>query len=135
MRKAILIYLLQSLLISLLLATSYFIFVQLGYPQLKSNAVYLLIVFLFIINAGFHIFLVYSSEKSSESFTRRFLASTMIKIFIYILFILLAVFSGITQIKVFLVSFLIFYVTFFIHEISSILQYLKKFNNNRFKSK
>jgi hypothetical protein len=135
MRKAIQNYLLQSALISFILAFIYYLLVRFGFPQLQTNSVYLEIALLFLVNGGFHIFLVYASESKTNTFIQRFLASTMIKLFIYIVFILAFVFSGIHLIKVFLVSFLICYVVFFIHEISSILQYLKKIDHNRFKSK
>lgn len=135
MPKAVINYLYQSIIISVILSITYYLFTHFFFPSYYSVWVYFIILTLFLINAGVFSYLVFTSYNNSEAFTRRFLASTMLKIFAYLIFILAVVFSGIPQIKVFLVAFLLFYVVFTFHEISSILQHLKKISSNRFKSK
>lgn len=135
MRKAILQYSLQAILVSILLALSYFLFCEFGFPQFQTNAIYIVIISLFIINAGFHSYSVYTIHYKNEAFNRRFLASTMLKILIYLIIILIMIFTGQPNIKIILVAFLLFYIVYTIHEISSILQYLKKNSSQHIKSK
>lgn len=135
MRKAILNYILQSFTISIVLAGSYYLFHKYGFPQFFTSSVYLLIGVLFIINCLFHAFLTHTAVNKSSAFIRYFLASTMLKLFVYIIIILLMVFLGTPLIKVFLVAFLMFYFVYTAHEVFSILQFLKKNSSQHAKSK
>ncbi len=135
MRKAISSYIFQSLIISVILALSYFIFCKFGYPDLYTPKVYFLIAILFTINCLFHSYFVYTILEKNEAFVRRFLASTMLKLLIYLTIIVIMIFTSQALIKVILVSFLILYMVYTAHEIYSILEFLKKNNSQRVKSK
>lgn len=135
MRKAFLIYLFQISAISIILSFSAYFFFTYGYPSLKTNSVYWLIGIFFSVNLGFHSLLLFTAEKKSEAFIRRFLAATVIKLFVYLIFILVFIFGGAQNPKVFLISFLILYLIYTSHEVTAILSYLKKFDNNSSKSK
>lgn len=135
MRKALLGYLSQSLIISLLLAIAYFVFYKYGFSNLYTGSVFLVIALLFVVNGIFHSYFVHTVVNKNEAFVRRFLASTMLKLLLYLSFLLIMIFTGQPQIKVILVSFLIFYLVFTAHEIYSILEFLKKNSSQRVKSK
>jgi hypothetical protein len=135
MRKAILDYIWQSVLIGIMLSVAYYLFCAYGYPQLYTKSIFLLVVTLLVINIGFHSYFVYTAIKKNEAFVRVFLASTMLKLMIYLGFLLFMIFTGQAQIKVVLVSFLFFYFVFTTHEISTILRFLKKNSSAGVKSK
>lgn len=135
MRKALLGYLSQSLVISVLLAVAYFVFYTYGFPNLYTKSIFLVIALLFVINGIFHGYFVHTVVYKNEAFVRRFLASTMLKLLLYLSILLIMIFTGQPQIKVILVSFLIFYLVFTAHEIYSIMEFLKKNGSQRVKSK
>lgn len=135
MHKATLGYIFQSFLISLLLAGSYYIFCRFGFPHLQTNVVYTIIGILFFINAMFHCYFVNTIIHKNEAFVRRFLASTMLKLLIYLAVLLILIFTGQNLIKVILVSFLVFYIVFTAHEIYSIMDFLKKNSSQGARSK
>jgi hypothetical protein len=135
MRKAILGYSLQSMVISFVLAISYFVFYKYGFPQFYTPFVFVLIGLLFAINVVFHSFFVHTVVKKNEAFVRRYLASTMLKLLVYLAVILVMIFSGQPRIKIILISFLVFYIVFTVHEIYTILEFLKKNSSQNVKSK
>lgn len=135
MFKAILGYSLQSIGISILLGLGYFMFCKYGFPQFYTPNVYLIILFLFLVNALFHSYFVQTVIKKNEAFVRRYLASTMLKLLIYLSILLLMIFTGQALIKVIIVSFLLFYIVFTAHEIFTIMEFLKKNSSQHVKSK
>lgn len=135
MQKAIVNYILQSLIITFLLSIGYYLFYTYGAPQLYTGNVYLVIGILFFVNIIFHSFFIQTIIKKNEAFVRRFLASTMLKLMIYLISLLIMIFIGLALIKVILISFLICYFVYTAHEISSILNFLKKNSSQHVKSK
>lgn len=135
MRKAILGYILQSFVISLVLALSYFSFYTYGYPQFYSPSIYYLIAVVFAVNVSFHSFLVYTAQKNNQAFVRRFLASTMLKLLVYLMVMLVLILIGTLNMKVVLICFLLLYIVFTVHEIYSIMEFLKKNGSQQIKSK
>ncbi len=135
MRKAILGYIFQSLVISLVLALSYFSFYTYGYPQFYTPAVYILIAVVFAVNVLFHSFLIYTAQKNNQAFVRRFLASTMLKLLVYLMVMLVMILIGNPQMKIVLISFLLMYIVFTVHEVYSIMEFLKKNGSQQIKSK
>lgn len=135
MRKAILGYIFQSLVISLVLALSYFSFYTYGYPQFYTASIYYLIAIVFAVNVLFHSFLVYTAQKNNQAFVRRFLASTMLKLLVYLMVMLVMILFGNPQMKIVLISFLLMYIVFTVHEVYSIMEFLKKNGSQQIKSK
>lgn len=135
MRKAILGYIFQSLVISFVLALSYFSFYTYGYPQFYTASIYYLIAIVFAVNVLFHSFLVYTAQKNNQAFVRRFLASTMLKLLVYLMVMLVMMLFGNPQMKIVLISFLILYIVFTVHEVYSIMEFLKKNGSQQIKSK
>lgn len=135
MRKAILGYFFQSLVISLVLALSYFSFYTYGYPQFYTASIYYLIAIVFAVNVLFHSFLVYTAQKNNQAFVRRFLASTMLKLLVYLMVMLVMILFGNPQMKIVLISFLLMYIVFTVHEVYSIMEFLKKNGSQQIKSK
>lgn len=135
MRNAILGYFSQSLVISVLLAVSYFYLSTYVYPQLYTPSFFYIIGIVFLVNLAFHSFLVYTAAQNNKAFVRRFLASTMLKLLVYLTVILVMIFAGNPRIKVVLVGFLLLYIVFTVHEIYSIMEFLKKNGSQQTKSK
>jgi hypothetical protein len=135
MRKAIQGYVLQSLSISLILIIAYYLFGVYGFPQFYTKVVYFVIGAIFLINCAFHAFLVRTATSKGSAFIRYYLASTMFRLLIYIVIILVMIFLAVPLLKVILVSFLFFYIVYTSHEVFSMLQFLKKNSTHDAKSK
>jgi hypothetical protein len=135
MRKAILGYIFQSIVISLILALSYFSFYTYGYPHFYTASIFYLIAIVYLVNVGFHSFLVVTAVKDNQAFVRRFLASTMLKLLVYLIILLTMILVGTPQMKIVLLSFLVLYIVFTVHEVYSIMDFLKKNGAHQIKSK
>lgn len=135
MRKAILGYIVQSLIISCILAIAYIILYNYGFPHLYTGSMFILIGILFTVNVLFHSYLINTLIHNSQAFVRRFLALTMLKLLVYLAIILIMIFAKVPNIKIVLVGFLIFYLVYTGHEIYSLMEYLKKNGSQHVKSK
>ena len=70
--------------------TGHYLFNNVLSPYYFKLFPYLVLSF-FLINTGFFIFFFYSLNKSNAQFTRNFMASTVIKTMIYLIFVLVYV--------------------------------------------
>ncbi len=82
--------------------------------------------FLFAVTIIVHIYLVRASKNDARKFTGRYLGAMGLKIFIYIVFMVLFLVLEMEHAIPFLVSFLVSYAAFTLVEIISILKYLKR---------
>ena len=83
-------------------------------------------VFLLVVTAGVHIFLIRASENDPRKFTSKYLGAMGLKMFIYLVFLVVFLFIDTARAVPFLVSFLVTYAAFTIYEVLSILNFLKK---------
>jgi hypothetical protein len=95
----------------------------------------MLIGILFAVNVIFHSYLINTLINNNQAFVRRFLASTMLKLLVYLVIILIMIFAGTPQIKIVLVGFLVFYIVYTAHEIYTLMEFLKKNGSQHVKSK
>lgn len=84
--------------------------------------------FLLLVTLLVHIYLVRASENDTRKFTAKYLGAMGLKMFIYLIFLIVFLFIDTTRAIPFLVSFLITYAAFTAYEVISILNYLKKDN-------
>lgn len=84
--------------------------------------------FLLLVTLLVHIYLVRASENDTRKFTAKYLGAMGLKMFIYLIFLVVFLFIDIARAVPFLVSFLITYAAFTAYEVISILNYLKKDN-------
>jgi hypothetical protein len=82
--------------------------------------------FLLVVTVLVHVYLIKSSEKNPRKFTSKYLGAMGLKMFIYLLFLVVFLFIDTTRAVPFLVSFLVTYMVFTLYEVISILNYLKK---------
>ena len=82
--------------------------------------------FLLVVTILVHAYLVKASENDPRKFTSKYLGAMGLKMFIYLVFLVLILFIDTAHAIPFLVSFLVTYAAFTIYEIISILNYLKK---------
>lgn len=82
--------------------------------------------FLLLVTLLAHIYLVRASENDTRKFTAKYLGAMGLKMFIYLIFLVVFLFIDIARAVPFLVSFLITYAAFTAYEVISILNYLKK---------
>jgi hypothetical protein len=82
--------------------------------------------FLFIVTILVHSYLVRASENDPRRFTSKYLGAMGLKMFIYLIFLVVFLFLDTGRAVPFLVSFLVTYAAFTIYEVISILNFLKK---------
>jgi len=82
--------------------------------------------FLLVVTFTVHIYLIKSSEKNPRKFTSKYLGAMGLKMFIYLVFLVVFLFIDTARAVPFLVSFLVTYAAFTLYEVISILNYLKK---------
>lgn len=73
-----------------------------------------------------HVYLIRSSENNPRKFTAKYLGAMGLKMFIYLVFLVVFLFIDRVHAIPFLVSFLVAYAAFTMYEVISILNFLKK---------
>lgn len=94
---------------------------QYYFPYFPAIPAFLLLVTLLV-----HVYLVRASENDTRKFTARYLGAMGLKMFIYIIFLVVFLLIDTARAVPFLVCFLVTYATFTAYEVISILNYLKK---------
>jgi hypothetical protein len=82
--------------------------------------------FLMLVTIMVHVYLIKSSENNPRKFTSKYLGAMGLKMFIYMIFLVVFLFIDTAHALPFLVSFLVTYAAFTLYEVISILNYLKK---------
>jgi len=82
--------------------------------------------FLLVVTFTVHVYLIRSSENNPRKFASKYLGAMGLKMFIYLLFLVVFLFIDTAHAIPFLVSFLVTYAAFTLYEIISILNFLKK---------
>ncbi len=82
--------------------------------------------FLLVVTFLVHVYLIRSSENNPRKFTAKYLGAMGLKMFIYLVFLVIFLFIDTVHTIPFLVSFLVTYAAFTMYEVISILNFLKK---------
>jgi hypothetical protein len=82
--------------------------------------------FLWVVTFLVHVYLIRSSENNPRKFTAKYLGAMGLKMFIYLVFLVVFLFIDRVHAIPFLVSFLVAYAAFTMYEVISILNFLKK---------
>lgn len=94
--------------------------------NLDLTPVYFVVLFVMVITILFHLYLLQVSKGDSKTFISKFMASSGVKLMIYLAVIVIYIVSYRLNAKVFLTSFLISYFVFSVIEVIFILTHLKK---------
>ena len=121
-RKFIITLLFIALIITLLgYGLFLFLIPQYYFPHFPVIPAFLLLVTIMV-----HVYLIKSSENNPRKFTSKYLGAMGLKMFIYLVFLVVFLFIDTAHAVPFLVSFLVTYAAFTLYEVISILNYLKK---------
>ncbi|MCK4856114.1 MAG: hypothetical protein KAT31_17670 [Bacteroidales bacterium] len=82
--------------------------------------------FLMLVTIMVHVYLIKSSENNPRKFTSKYLGAMGLKMFIYLVFLIVILLLDTAHAVPFLVSFLVSYAVFTLFEVISILNFLKK---------
>ena len=100
----------------LVLATTLVVLVFAGsrlYPvHINTSLLLVMILFLSIVTLGVHLTLLKVSEDKPQKFVRVFMIATMLKLLLYLIFVLAGAFLYREQAAAILISFLVFYLCF-----------------------
>ena len=83
-------------------------------------------VFLLAVTLLVHIYLIKDNENNPRKFTAKYLGAMGLKMFIYLVFLIVFLFLDTAHAVPFLVSFLVSYAAFTLYEVISIINFLKK---------
>ncbi len=105
-----------AILTLLLLTVGYFLFSIFNF---KSEYKYFLtlVLFFFFISFAFFIVVLKILKKDKKSFVRNYMAISILKVLIYLIFIFIILFFTKINLKIFLISFLIVYLTYTIFDV------------------
>jgi hypothetical protein len=121
-RKFIITMLFIALIITVLgYGLFHFLIPQYYFPHFPVIPAFLLLVTIMV-----HVYLIKSSENNPRKFTSKYLGAMGLKMFIYMIFLVVFLFIDRAHAVPFLVSFLVTYAAFTLYEVISILNYLKK---------
>ncbi len=81
-----------------------------------------------------HLLVVRASKLNTLKFSNAFMISVTLKLFIYILFMLIYLWIDHSQVVIFGITFLLLYLSYTIFEVAEILKYVKKSNNTPLKN-
>ncbi|KPL16126.1 MAG: hypothetical protein AMS23_06690 [Bacteroides sp. SM1_62] len=98
-----------------------FLVPQYYFPYFPAIPAFILMVTILV-----HAYLIKASENDPRKFTSKYLGATGLKMFIYLLFIVVFLFVDTTRAVPFLIIFLVTYAAFTLYEAISILNFLKK---------
>jgi hypothetical protein len=122
-QRKFIITLLILMVILLVLGYASFLFV---FPQHYFPHFPVIPAFLFVVTAVVHHYLIRASENDPRRFTSKYLGAMGLKMFLYLVFLVVFLFLDTLHAIPFLVSFLITYAAFTAYEVISILNFLKK---------
>jgi hypothetical protein len=94
--------------------------------QLNTAPVYFVVPFVMIITIIFHSYLLQATKGDAKAFIPKFMASSGIKLMLYLAVIVFYIVWYERDVKVFLTSFLISYIVFTFIEVVFILSHIKK---------
>ncbi len=80
---------------------------------------------LFVITIGVHQYLIIASQGDNKKFTYKYLGATGLKMFVYLILIVIYLLLDREHAVPFLICFLILYVFYSLFEVLSVLKYLK----------
>ena len=124
--NAFLKFLLSCLLLGVVCLTTAFLLQKYALPTRSFKGVYLIIPFVMLVTAIIHYVLLKASVSNPRTFIGKFVAFSGLKMFIFLIAILIYVFAVKNEVVIFMLGFLTTYFIFLVFEISAILKFLKK---------
>lgn len=122
-------FIIKILSFSLILSAISFVLFYLLIPQFYLQVFPFLIVFFVVLTIGMHLVLTRAGKKEIRQFSTYFMGSITAKLFIYLIFIIIYVFTDRENAVPFLLTFLCLYILFTFFETYSLLGDLKKEQN------
>ena len=84
-----------------------------------------IVTFFLIVNIAFHLFLIYFTSKSQSKFFQIFMLLNIVKILIYMTFLIIYLITLKFGLKCYLISFLIVYIGFTLYEVIMLSRFFK----------
>jgi len=119
---------LQLLVITIFITLAGFLLLKYAIPEFFFSGFLFMPLVLYLITLGVHRYLLVSSQEENHRFTYKFMGATGVKMFIYLVLIVIYLLTDREHAVPFLICFLILYVLYSVFEVLSVLKYLK---NNR----
>jgi len=118
----------QLFILTILLTIAGFLVMKYILPEHYFTGYLFMPLLLFVITFSVHRYLIIASREDSKKFTYKFMGATGLKMFIYLVMMVIYLLLDKNHAVPFLVSFLILYVLYSLFEVLAVLKYLK---NNR----
>ena len=135
MLKKIQKFISQILLFTVIIGFVSFLIFRLIIPHLYFTAFPFVLLIVLLITIGFHAFMMKSTEDNPNKFGAIFMLATGAKIFIYLIGLVIYLFTKPQQAVIFLISFLVLYASYSSFEVVALLRYFRKLKKENDKRK
>ncbi len=115
----------ETILAVVITLTGYFLFTSV-LESYYRNVIPFLLVVVYLLTAGVHGLLLLTHRKEPQKFVRRYMLASVVKIVLYLFFIVIYLLLFPENAAIFLLSFLSFYFLFTLLEVFSIHRIVKK---------
>jgi hypothetical protein len=123
-------FLIQVTSLSLLCSAGIIAWNQMAPAEKQLNALWFILALFILLTIGIHHFLVRSAEKKPGAFVNTFMAATSLKLFLYLMVLVLFCLFNRQKAVVFIMGFLIIYFAFTAFEVIILLKFLQKKGNS-----
>jgi hypothetical protein len=119
-------FVLQTIIIAVLIILTILFLQFFNVIQYSVQPVFFIVPFIMLVTVAFHTYLIYTAKKGDRMFISKYIASSGLKLMLYLAAILIYIFSKGVNIKFVMIIFLITYIIYSFIEVYSIIKYLKK---------
>ena len=102
-----------------------FLVMKYFFSEYFFNGLLFMPLLLFVITLGVHRYIIIASQADNKKFTYKFMGATGLKMFVYLILIVIYLLLDREHAVPFLISFLILYVLYSFFEVLAVLKYLK----------
>lgn len=97
-------------------------------PEYITPGLFILLAFFYLLTAGIYGFVVYSAQKRIAKFNTRFMLTTVVKLFLFMIILFLYILFNMEDAVNFLITFLIYYLLFTGFEIYNVVKHTRRIN-------
>ncbi len=117
----------SSMLTAILLIAGYLVY-RWVIPEFYSHCILYILIFFFLITNILHYLLLKIKDKSIRKFPTYFMGINFVKMLVYLAFAVIVIIFHKPHARIFLINFLIIYITFSVLEVSEIARIMKRKN-------
>ncbi len=100
-------------------------------PQHITPAWFILLIFFYLLTAGIYSFLIYSARERMARFNTRFMLTTVVKLFLFMIILVIYILVNTQDAVNFLITFLIYYLLFTGFEVYNVAKHTRRIGTEK----